>query len=138
MNEEEKYTKELEEAGVDVSDIKTDEIPEETAPPEAKPVVTEKTEEQAEEKPLVTEPKEQHKRSIYDEYKDKKSELKSERERADIAERERDELKSRLESLDRAVTPQEKQDAQDEIEAFAQEIGADASEIGRASCRERV
>lgn len=128
MNEEENYLKELADAGVDVTDV----TPAEETPevPEEKPTVG-KTEEVPEEKPLVTEPKEQHKRSIYDEYKEKKSELKSEKEAREQVERERDELKQKLEALENAGTPQERQNAQDEIDAFAEEIGADANAIRR-------
>ena len=130
MNEQEAYLKELAESGVDVTDVT--ETPEEVTPPEEKPIVEqkeEKTEEVPEEKPLVTEPKEQHKRSIYEEYKEKKSELKSERELREQAERERDEFKQKLEAVSNAGTQQERQDAQDEMEAFAQEIGADANAL---------
>lgn len=130
MNEQELYLKELAESGVDVTDVT--ETPEEATPPEEKPTVEkqeEKAEEVPEEKFLVTEPKEQHKRSIYEEYKDKKSELKSEREAREQVERERDELKSKLDAISNAGTPQERQDAEDEMEAFAQEIGADANAL---------
>lgn len=124
MNEEETYLKELADAGVDVTDIP----PAEVTPPEEKPTVENKevkAEEVPEEKTLITEPKEQHKRSIYDEYKEKKSELKSEKERADQAERERDELRLKLEAVSNADTPREKQEASDDLEAFAREIDAD-------------
>lgn len=128
MNEEENYLKELADAGVDVTDVTetpAEETPEVT---EEKPV--EKSTEEVSET-LVTEPKEHHKRSIYDEYKDKKSELKSEKEAREQVERERDELKQRLEALQNADTPQERREAQDEIDAFAEEIGADANAIRR-------
>lgn len=130
MNEEETYLKELADAGVDVTDVK--ETPEEVTPPEEKPTVEqkeEKAEEVPKEKPLVTEPKEQHKRSIYEEYKEKKSELKSEKDAREQAERERDELKAKLDALSNADTPQEKKEASDDLEAFAQEINADPATL---------
>lgn len=122
--DEEAYKKELADAGVDVSDLK------EEASEEPKEEVSEEPKEPNE--PLTTEePKEQRKRSIYDEYKEKKSELKTERElRADI-ERERDELREKLNAVATATTPTERADAQDELDAFASEIGADPQAIKR-------
>lgn len=124
MNEEEAYKKELEEAGVDVSEIQTETPKEtdtttETQEPKVETVETETTE------PIDTEPKEAPKRSIYDEYKEKKLEARSEKERADIAERERDELKSKLEAFNNADTPKERIVASNNLEAFAEKIGAD-------------
>jgi len=120
MNEEE-YKKELAEAGVDVTDIPAEETP---------PVETEEPKEESKEEPETTEPtenepKEQHKRSIYDEYKDKKAELKSEKELREQAERERDELRSKLDAVSNADSPQEKREATNKLEQFAQKIGAD-------------
>lgn len=74
---------------------------------------------------LQTNEEKPRKRSIYEDYKEKKQELKSERELREQAERERDELKQRLEALDSADTPKEKQEAKDELEAYAEKIGAD-------------
>lgn len=141
MNEED-YKKELEEAGVEVVEEQPAEKPEEatseTPKPEEKPSEVEKKEEEkpadpapkAEEAPTPEE-KERPKRSIYDDYKDKKLEAKSEKERADQAERERDELKEKLAALENAETPEEKQDAKDDLEAFANEINADPEALKR-------
>ncbi len=123
--DEEAYKKSLAEAGVDVPDLNVEQAPEaptaETPEAPTEPTV-----------PLTTEePKEQRKRSIYDEYKDKKSELKTERDlRADI-ERERDDLKAKLDAVATATTPEERADAQDELDSFATEIGADPTAIKR-------
>lgn len=64
------------------------------------------------------------KKSIYKDYKEKKQLLKSETEKREQAERERDEFKSKLEKFEQAGTKEEKQEAKDEIEAFAKEINA--------------
>jgi hypothetical protein len=120
---EEEYLKELEESGVDVTDVTTEEpIPEESQPVE--PEVP-KEEEPKETETIEPEPKEQHKRSIYEEYKEKKAELKSERDLREQAERERDELRTKYESLQNADTPKEKQEATDKLEQFAKKIDAD-------------
>lgn len=132
--EEKKYREDLKANGV--------EVPEEEVTPEQKADADAKAKEKADAKAKAdeeakaekeaeedtdfkTEPKEPRKRSIYDEYKDKKVELKSEREKREQAERERDELRSKLDALEKAETPEEKQDAQDDLEKFAQEINAD-------------
>lgn len=120
--EEENYKKELAENGVDLPELKETET--EEAPTEEK-----KTEEQPTE-PLQ-ETKEPRKRSIYDEYKEKKSELKTERELREAAEQERDELRAKYEAVANATTPQERVEAQDELEQFAAEIGADPQAIKR-------
>lgn len=112
-------------AGVDLPELNTptetpekDETPQEPEAPEEK-----KPEEPTE--PLQETPKLERKRSIYDEYKDKKAELKSERELREQAEREREEWRTKYEALQNAHTPEERQEAQDDIEAFAKEINAD-------------
>lgn len=128
MTEEEKqYAKELSEAGVDVSDIPTETKEPE---PETKPVVPEPTETVETESTETTDsqenrPEVQTRRSIYDQYKEKKSEVKTERELRQRAEQERDELKQRLEAVSNAQTSQERTDAHQDLEAFAEKIGAD-------------
>jgi hypothetical protein len=114
MSEQDKELREqYVKAGVDLPELKAEpkeEEKEETPEP--------KTEE-APKEPLQDAPKEEpRKRSIYDEYKDKKAELKSEKERADNLQRERDELQTKLEALSTAGTAQEKSEAQDEIDQF--------------------
>lgn len=128
MNEEE-YLKELSDAGVDVTDVT--EKPAEEAPAEEKPVVEKKddTEEVPEEKTLATEPKERIARKLSDKYKEVKTDLKTERELREQVERERDELRTKLEAVSNADTPKERQEAVGELEAFAQEIGADADAL---------
>lgn len=102
-------------AGVDLPELK--EEPKEETPPE--PEKKEETQDLPETK------EEPRKRSIYDEYKEKKAELRSEKEMREQAERERDEYRAKLESLNNAGTQEERQDAQDELEAFARKINAD-------------
>lgn len=82
---------------------------------EDKPKVEEKSEDKA---LLKDEPQPPRKRSIYDDYKDKKKDLADEKTLRETAERERDDLKARLDALGTAETPKEKQDAQDEIDSF--------------------
>jgi len=118
----------LAENGVDVSDITEEEKGKkeepEKATPEKEPEETpEKTvdpdgETEGEPENELKETKEPRKRTIYDDYKEKKSELKSERELREMVERERDELKARLDAISNAETPKEKEEAQDEIDAF--------------------
>ena len=130
MNEEETYLKELADAGVDITDVT--ETPAEVTPPEEKPTVEkkeEKTEGVPEEKTLVTEPKERVGRMLSDKYKEVKTDLKSERELRETAERERDELKAKLDAVSNADTPQEKKEASDDLEAFANEINADPATL---------
>lgn len=140
-DEEKKYQKELEESGVDLEGIApTDEkgeSPEQKAEAEAKAQeeADAKAKEEADEaarkeaedaKSKENEPPRQDKkRSIYDDYKDKKKELKTAEERAEQAERERDELKAKIDALENATTPEEKKDALDEFDQFAKEIDAD-------------
>jgi len=131
MNEEE-YKKELADAGVDIPEI-TD-TPEVIAPREEVKVEEKPKEETPPEEPKPNTPPEplqepREKRSIYEEYKEKKSELKTEREAREQAERERDELKVKLEAVATASNPIEKQEAQDDLEAFAQEINADPATV---------
>jgi hypothetical protein len=64
----------------------------------------------------------QRKRSIYQDLKEKKNEVKTERELREQAERERDELRVKLEAKDNAPVS-------DELEAFAKEIDADPATI---------
>ena len=129
--EEDQYKAELEAEGIEVEGEKTDKSVEET--PAEKPKVEDKVEEpekKPEEEPeKVEEKKEFKKRSIYDEYKDKKSELKSEKELRTKAETENTELKEKLEALQNAETPKEKQDALDDIDELAKEINADPEVI---------
>lgn len=77
--------------------------------------------------------KEIKKRSLYDDYKDKKLEAKeaaaqaaAEKARADAAETKAAELQALLDKKDEAKTPQAKADAADDIKAFAEAEGLDA------------
>lgn len=124
---QEEYEARLKEEGIDIpEDLKED--PKEEDPKEDKPEEREKEEEDPKEddKSTLQDRKEFKKRSIYDEYKDKKSELKSERERREAAEQEVAELREKLAN---ANTPEEKQDAIDDIDKFAEEFDADPEAI---------
>lgn len=129
MNEEE-YKKELAANGVEIPEVKKEETPEspKEKPEEKKIEKPEAPKEETPEEPLQ-EPREPRKRSIYDEYKDKKLEVKNERELREKAERERDEFRIKYETLEKANTPEERQEAKDDIEAFAKEINADPQVI---------
>lgn len=124
------------EAGVDLKELQ--DTPAEEPAKEPEPKDDPKPEEvpEKEETPTETDqdeplqaPKEQRKRSIYDDLKQKKQEVKTERELREQAERERDELRQKLANFESAATPAEKQDAADDIEAFAKKINADPNVI---------
>lgn len=138
MNEEEQYKKELEAAGVELPETKVEKEPEkEPEPTKDAPAAKEKPKDESkaepdkeERAPLQEDPKAPPKpRSIYDDYKEKKLEAKTEKERANAAEKERDELKTKLEAVGKAETPEDKKEAQDDLEAFAQEIKADPAAL---------
>jgi hypothetical protein len=132
MNDETKAKEAYVEAGVELPELETKAEepkvePTEPAKPEADKEAPEPEEPKA---PLATEPTEPKPRtSIYDEYKEKKAELKTEKEAREQAERERDDLKVKLEAVSTAVTPEEKKEAQDELDTFAAEINADPATI---------
>ncbi len=127
--EEEKLAAEYTEAGVEllpetapVAEPKADEPKLEDKP--EPPVEEVKPEEPPE--PLKTElDTKPAKRSIYVDLKETRKEVKTERELREQAERERDELKVKLEAVSTASTPAERSDAVDDLEAFAKEIDAD-------------
>jgi hypothetical protein len=105
MNEEE-YKKELAANGVDIPEVKEESEQEPTKEPEKEP----------EKAPEPEEPRKP--RSIYDDLKEKKQDLKAEREAREQAEAERDEIKTKYEALQNAKTPEDRKDAQDEIDQF--------------------
>ncbi len=123
--DEEQYKKDLAAAGVELP--KEEAAPEEKseeATPDAK--TEEKSEDEADKPTLkTTEPKVEpvKPRSIYDDLKDRKKELRTEKELREQAERERDELRTRLESVTEAKgdNPQVEEDAL----AYAKKVGAD-------------
>lgn len=139
--EEEVYKKQLAESGVDLPELNTEggdkpepkeepakEEPEPKAPAKDKPEAKADDDGEGEDdksKPPI----EQKKRSIYDEYKDKKVELKSVTVRAEQAEKERDELRDKLNAIETAKTPEDKKDALDEFDEFAKEIDADPESL---------
>lgn len=127
--DEKKAMDEYAELGVELPEL----TPTETAPaapvkPEEKPEVDEPKEIPKEEdkEPTLEESPEDievqpKKRSIYDEYKDKKREVKTERELREQAERERDEALRKLQERDTNIPPKQ----EDELSEFAKKIGAD-------------
>ncbi len=121
MNEEQQAMEAYQNAGVDLPELNEPEAPQATEEPKA--------DEPKDQEPLKETERVERKRSIYDEYKEKKAELKSEKELREQAERERDDLKAKLEAVQTAETPQEKQEAQDELTAFAQKVNADPTAL---------
>jgi hypothetical protein len=120
--DEEAYKKELQDAGVEIPVAETPKEEETPKEPEV-----EKTEEP--EKPLETEPREQRKRSIYDDLKEKKQDLRAEKDAREQAERERDELRSQLESFQKENNLPE-EESNDLLEYAAQK-GADPELVKR-------
>jgi hypothetical protein len=130
MSTEDQYKKQLKDAGVDIPGV-TDEEEEGDEPKnddgttdtDSKADDTEddsskKDDDSDDSDGKVDEPHTpEKKRSIYDDLKDKKKEVKTERERAEFAERERDELKTKLEALTTA-DQDDKQDAKDDLDKF--------------------
>jgi hypothetical protein len=141
VTEEEKYLASLEAEGVELDEVpektedKTDPEPEKDAEPE-KPVTEPETEDEPEVDPkkkpeeddptLQTKKPENHKRSIYDDLKDRKKEVKTEKERADLAERERDELQAKLDAVSKAQDEgKSSAHAEDDLETFLEEHQVD-------------
>jgi len=140
-NADEAALKEYADAGVDLPELQEEAKEETKVEPEPTPQPEEAKEEdapapEAPKEPLKEEPKEERKpRSIYDEYKDKKTEARAFQNLAvealkaqgvDVTGTETaEELTEKFKSLGDAKTPQQKKEAQDDIDAFAQEIGAD-------------
>jgi hypothetical protein len=113
-------------------EIKEPEKKEPEAPktPEEKPK-EEKPEVKPEEKkePEKPEPSLKEKRRVYEALKERKAERNAERERADKAEKERDELAVALETLKSAKTPEAKQEAEDDLKTLAEELGLENPEV---------
>lgn len=124
--DENQYKEGLKANGVDLPDLESK--PEEKPAEEPKKEDVQPPKEEEPKEDLETKP---HKRSIYEEYKEKKVELKTERELREQAERERDEYRQKLEAFNNAKSPEEQQDAKDELEKFAEEINADPKAIKR-------
>lgn len=132
--EEEKYLKDMEDAGVEIPDLeKKVETPEEKTEDEKKvdtdadKKAGEKTE--GEDDDDKSEAKPDKKRSIYDDLKENKREKKEAVTRAETAERERDELRQKIAEIEGADTQKEKDEALDEFEEFAKKIGGDPAAI---------
>lgn len=143
MTEEEKYKQDLIDAGVEMPELdkKTEgETPEQTkakekeaedakikADEDAAKAAEDKGTDEGEDK--KTPPPTEKKRSIYDDLKDKKKEVRAAEERALKAEKERDELKAIVDKSTKADTKEEKKEALDKFDAFAEKIGADPAAI---------
>ncbi len=132
MDENQKLAAEYTEAGVEllpetapVEEPKVEEPKPESTP--ETPVAEPKPEEPTE--LLQTEPDAKPAKrpvySVYDDLKGKRKEVKTERELRESAERERDELKAKLDAVSTATTQAERSDAVDDLEAFAKENDVD-------------
>lgn len=144
MDEEKQYLEQALEEGVELPDTDlpadegtTDTKPEEETPTEDESVETDdaekstlkETEEDADSDKEDDTSRHERKRSIYDEYKEKKSELKSERElRLQMEEKNR-ELEARLAQFGKENPEETKAEITEDIEAFAVKIGADAETL---------
>lgn len=131
MDDEKKLAAEYAEAGVELLPSES-RAPEPEPKAEDKPEVIEPKEEPKpeDEKPeptesLQTEPQAAPKRSIYQDLKETRREVKTERELRETAEKERDEMKAKLDAVATATTTTERTEAIDDLEAFAKEIDAD-------------
>ncbi len=131
--EEVKYQEELKASGVDLPELNADDI-------KTKADADAKAKDDADEKAMTDEQAKadaddkvkedangdgddikDKKRSIYTDYKEKKEDLKKEKEARETAERERDEFKTKLEALESAgANKNEIRKAQDDIDAFAE------------------
>ena len=144
MNEEEKYLKELEDAGVEIDDAPK--VPEVDEPKEESEVVEkvisrdpdgdededfEDDEEDSEEEDDSIKEKstKSKKRSIYDDLKSRKKDLKSEKQLRESIETERDDLKQRIEALESSSTVAEKTDAIDELNEYADKYDIDIESL---------
>lgn len=127
--EEEQYKKDLEANGVDIPEVKGEEEKPEEKSKDEEP---EKQEEEEESKPSDEPDKKPHKRSIYQEYKEKKEVLRdtkqaleAERLAKEEAIARANELQAKIEAFQNADTAKERQEAKDELDALAEEIQAD-------------
>lgn len=152
-NPEADAAKEYAEAGVDLEELKATEEPTEPAPaepaePEPEPTEPAEPEGQKPTEPAATEEPteplqdtqtEPRKRSIYDEYKDKKAEVKDFRALAtdllksqgiEITGNETaEELRAKVASAPKPETPAQTEQVSDELEAFAKKINADPATL---------
>ena len=127
MSDEDQYRKEMSEEGIDIPEAdKPQEEPKEAPKGETpkepeEPKTPEEPEKEPNPEPLQDPPKDKPKRSVYDD-------LKSERQKRKEVEQQYVDLEQKYKE---ATTPKEKQDVDDELAAFAEEIGADASTLSR-------
>lgn len=140
--EEEKYQETLKAEGVDLPELEEKTDPEEEADeadePE-KPVTEPKTDDESEddttpadEDSTLQTPEKTHKRSIYKEFKDQKFKARTEKERADVAEKERDELQQKLDTLSQAKKDGDPTDlAEKDLLNYAAEVEANPELVKR-------
>ncbi len=138
MSTDDDARKEYAEAGVDLPEISEEKKEETPAQPEAPAPDAPKPPEETPADPEggkpegdapPAEPKEPRKRSIYDDLKEKKEDLKIEKQKREQAERERDEIKEKLNALASATTPEKREEAADEVTEYAKKIGADPEAV---------
>jgi hypothetical protein len=129
MDNEKEYLEALKENGVDLPELENPtptepkeqpkDEPEPKEEPKAKPEDKDEPEDESEEEEV--EPKTSKPRSIYQQYKEKKKDLHTEKERREQLEKENQELKALIEKGGKATTKEEKEDVQDELAKFAEE-----------------
>lgn len=131
-NEEQEYAEQMLKDGIEVPELEeTQVVPEkeEEQKPETLPEEDEE-EDVSDDTEHLQETKEK-KRTIYDDYKEKKNELKSTKDALAQAEADKAELLQKLEIAGRATNQEERQEAKDEIDAFVEEYGGDKEAIKR-------
>lgn len=137
MDQEQKYKEELAANGVELPELEEEaEDPKEPETEPEIPATPDKSEEpegdEPEDTPPTPEEKKNHKRTIYQDYKDKKAEVKTEKERADVLQREKDELQAKYDAIAKAKTDGEPtDDAEEDAIAYAEKMGADPDLVKR-------
>lgn len=138
--DEKQYLEELKAEGVEIDEEIAEEKEEASEEEETKTPQKEESEDdpkkidkegesEESENSTLQDQKEFKKRSIYDNYKAKKAELKTEKELREQAESELAELRQKVDAFENAKTKDDKVEALDDIESFAKEIGADPAAV---------
>jgi hypothetical protein len=132
MDQEQKYKEELAANGVELPELEEEaEDPQEPEKEPETPATPDKPEE-PEDTPPAPEEKKNNKRTIYQEYKEKKAEVKTEKERADALQREKDALQAKYDAISKAKEDGEPTaEAEEDALAYAEKIGADPDLVKR-------
>lgn len=136
MDPETKYKEDLKANGVELPELEEEaEDPKEPETEPETPATPNESEEPEGDDPEDTPPapeEKKNKRTIYQEYKEKKAEVKTEKERADTLQKEKDELQAKLDAVSKAKTDGEPtDDAEEDALAYAEKIGADPDLVKR-------